>query len=210
MRFVVAGLIALYLAVPASAGLYSPEEPFNFEIDADGFARPIQYGGGFEVIVATYGAVGILPRSPEDAPNPARLEYQTRAAGRLKKGAANLSSEELAGLTADLIRLRRAGEAIGILQPLARDPRRGGFLAYAHMAAAHASTGEWREAFDQQQMAVRYSEFPTSFGKLTKPQLTWLKRESRGRSASATTGESASDRRRRPTFPRSGRAEARE
>ena len=85
MRFVVAGLIALCLAVPAPAGLYSPEEPFNFEIDADGFARPIQYGGGFEVIVATYGAVGMRPRTPEEPPNAARREYLERANERRKK-----------------------------------------------------------------------------------------------------------------------------
>jgi len=177
--FVVAALIGLCLALPARAGLYSPEEPFNFEIDADGFARPIQYTGGFEVIVATYGAVGIRPRNPDDPPLAVRREYQDRAQERLRKGVANLSPDELAGLTTDLIRLIRADEALNILQPLARDPRRGGFLAYAHLAAAHASRGEWREAFEQQQMAVRYSEFPTAFAKLTKPQLTWLKRVER-------------------------------
>ena len=48
-----------------------------------------------------------------------------------------------------------------ILQPLARDPRRGGFLAYAHLALADAGRGEWREAFEQEQMAVRYTDFPT-------------------------------------------------
>ena len=179
VRPIVAALAALCLVLPARAGLYSPEEPFNFEIDADGYARPIQYAGGFDIIVAGYGAVGVRPRSNDEPPNAARGESLARANQRLKKGVAALPPEELAGLTADLIRLGRADEALNILQPLARDPRRGGFLAYAHLANAHASRGEWREAYEQQQMAIRYSEFPTAFGKLTRAQLTWLKRVER-------------------------------
>jgi tetratricopeptide (TPR) repeat protein len=85
----------------------------------------------------------------------------------------------LAGYTADLIRLNRPDEVLNLLQPVARDPRRGGFLVFAHLARAHAGRGEWREARDQQQQAVRYAEFPTSFARLTKPQLAWLKRVER-------------------------------
>ena len=75
-RFVVAGFVGFCLALPAHAGLYSPEESFNFEIDSEGYARPIQFTGGFEVIVSTYGAVGNRPRTAEDTPHPARVEYQ--------------------------------------------------------------------------------------------------------------------------------------
>jgi hypothetical protein len=179
VRPIVAALAGLCLALPARAGLYSPDEPFNFDIDADGYAKPIQYSGGFDIIIAGYGAVGIRPRSNEDPPNPARAEYLARVDQRMKKGAASLPPDQLAGLTADLIRLGRADEALNILQPLARDPRRGGFLAYAHLVGAHAARGEWSEASAQQENAIRFSDYPTSFGKLTKAQLTWLKRVER-------------------------------
>jgi hypothetical protein len=178
--FAIATLIGLCLALPARAGLYSPDEQFNFELDADGYARPIQYSGGFDIFMASYGAVGIRPRNPGDPPNQARAEYQQRVEARMnKKGVGTLPPDQLAGLTSDLIRLGRADEALNILQPLARDPRRGGFLAYAHLAGAHAARGEWVDAHDQQQMAVRFSEFPTSFARLTRPQLAWLKRVER-------------------------------
>lgn len=179
MRPLIAVLAGLCVGLPARAGLYSPDEPFNFEIDADGYAKPIQYAGGFDIIVATYGAVAIRPRSNEDPPNPSRGAYLARVNQRMNKGAASLPPDHLAGLTADLVRLGRADEVLNILQPLARDPRRGGFLAYAHLASAHASRGEWREAADQQENAIRFSEYPTSFSQLTKAQLTWLKRVER-------------------------------
>ncbi|HKA08464.1 MAG TPA: hypothetical protein VKD71_14490 [Gemmataceae bacterium] len=177
--FAVVMLVGHCLSLPARAGLYSPDEQFNFELDADGYAKSIQYSGGFDIFMASYGAVGIRPRNPGDPPNQARAEYQQRVEARLKKGVGTLPPEQLAGLTSDLIRLGRADEALNILQPLARDPRRGGFLAYAHLASAHAARGEWTDARDQQQMAVRFSEFPTSFARLSKPQLTWLKRVER-------------------------------
>jgi hypothetical protein len=139
----------------------------------------LQFAGGFESIVATLRQAAIVPRTPEEPVNATRQQYLDRVAQRRMKGVASLSPEELAGYTSDLIRVNRAGEALNILQPLARDPRRGGFLAYAHLATAHAATAGWREGLDQQQMAVRYSDFPTSFAKLSKTQLAWLKRVER-------------------------------
>ena len=116
------------------------------------------------------------PQNPGDPDNAERARAAKRVQERQARGVATLSPEDLAGLTADLIRLNRNEEALNILQPLARDPRRGGFLAYAHLARAHAGRGEWREAFEQEQMAVRYTDFPTTFARLTRPQLAWLKR----------------------------------
>lgn len=159
----------LLLAGPSFAGIYSPDEPFLFEIDSEGIAKPIQYIGGFEKFAADFRDIG--------APNSDRTpRFENRVRERKAKGVANLNPEEMAGYTADLIRLSRPDEVLNLLQPLARDPRRGGFLVYAHLARAHASRGEWRDAADQQQVANQYSEFPTSFARLTKEQLAWLKR----------------------------------
>jgi hypothetical protein len=175
----IAGLLAIMFAFPVRAGLYSPDEPFIFEIDSAGFATPIQFAGGFDIMIVSKREVGRMPRTPDETPNRDRKDYLDRVAQRQKKGVNSLSADELAGYTADLIRLNRPGEALNILQPLARDPRRGGFLAYAHLAVAHAASNGWPEAYEQQQMAVRYSEFPTAFAKLTRPQLAWLKRVER-------------------------------
>jgi hypothetical protein len=177
VRAFLVGLIVLgFVAVPARAGVYSPDEPFLFEIDADGHAKAIQFSGGFDIIIAGVREIAILPPNPSDPPNRTRQTYLNRVRERQAKGVAALSQSELAGLTADLIRLNRANEVLNLLHPIARDPRRGGFLAYAHLARAHAAQGDWQGGYDQQQMAVRYSEFPESFPRHTKAQLAWLKR----------------------------------
>lgn len=179
MRLLAALGLVVVLAEPARAGIYSPDEPFVFEIDADGNAKPIQYAGGFDILFATLREAATLPQRAGDPPYPSRAAALTRVQQRQAKGVNSLSVEEAAGLTADLIRLNRNDEALNILQPLARDRTRGGFLAYTHLARAHAGRGEWREAADQQQMAVRHTEFPASFARLSKAQLTWLKRVER-------------------------------
>ena len=125
------------------AGLYSPDESFNFEIGADGIAKPIQFAGGFESIIGGLREIAQLPRTPDEPLKEARREALARVQQRKTKGSVALSSDELAGLGADLIRLNRPEEALNLLQPLARDPRRGGFLAYTHLARAHAGRGEW-------------------------------------------------------------------
>jgi hypothetical protein len=156
--------------------LYSVEEPFYFEIDADGFARPIQIQGGFETILAGLREITILPKSPDEPPNRTRKAYLDRVAQAQRKGVGTLSGDALATYTTDLIRLNRADEALNLLHPISRDPQRGGFLVYTHLARAHAARGEWAEARNQQQLAFSVSDFPASFAKLTKSQLDWLKR----------------------------------
>ena len=163
-----------------SAGIYSPDEPFIFEIGADGFARPIQFANGFESILKTLRNVATDDSARTGGPpNTDRGGVETRVQRRLAQGTDRLSADDLAGLTADLIRLARFGDALNILQPLARDRRRGGFVAYTHLARAHQGRGGWREALDQQDAALNASDFPTKFARLTGPQLAWLKRVER-------------------------------
>ena len=173
--FAVAAMIALMLSAPLRAGIYSANEPFLFEIDADGYAKPVQFAGGYENVLAGVRQAAQRPQYPGEEPNPERAKFEKRVKD-LQAKTSTLKPEELAGYTADLIRLNRNEEALNLLQPIARDRQRGGFLAYAHLARAHAGRGDWKDAFDQHQMAIRYSDFPTTFAKLTKPQLAWLKR----------------------------------
>lgn len=177
--FGIAGLAICLTVGSANAGLYSPDEPFNFEIDAEGNATPLQFAGGFESIVATLRQAAMTPRTPDEPINGIRKQYLDRVADRKKKGIPELSADEIAGYTCDLIRLGRTVEALNVLHPLVRDPRRGGFLVNAHLATAHAGVADWVTAHSQQMNAIRFSDFPTSFAKFTKPQLAWLKRVER-------------------------------
>jgi hypothetical protein len=174
----VATIVVLCFAIPAHAGLYSPDEPFAFEIDSDGFARPLQYAGGFENALKELRQAATLPKVPGEAPNEVRKKHLQRVDQRQSRGVERLAPEELAGYTSDLIRVNKPNDVLNILQPFARDPRRGGFLANTHLAAAHVARGEYREAADQQQQAL-LSGFPESFAKLTKAELAWLKRVER-------------------------------
>lgn len=165
-------LLLLIWCVPVAvqAGVYSPDETFLFEIGEGNLATPIQYTGGFDTILADYRDINV--------PN-SRLheELLKRIDRRKKAGVPTLSNDELSGYTADLIRINRADEVLNLLHPIARDPRRGGFLVYTHLARAHTARGDgWREAAEQQLMAVKYSEFPTKFGKYSREQLAWLKK----------------------------------
>jgi hypothetical protein len=170
--FAAAAIIAMCIVPTAESGIYSPDEAFNFEIDADGFARPIQYAGGFEVFLKELRGLGTEK-------NPYTPKYESRVKERKRRGIDQLSQEDIAGLTADLIRLNRFDEARNLLQPLSRDRQRGGFLVFAHLAVTHSTPGQWQEARNQEEMAVQYSEFPPKFGKLSKSQLAWLKRVER-------------------------------
>lgn len=177
IRSLLAGLL---LVSPAAAGIWSPDEPFVFEIDGQGNAAAVQFpGGGFKLMVSQLRNTATPPKSGDEPPNASRQKVLDRLAKRKEAGIAKLSPAELAGYTADLMRVNNAGEALNLLQPLARDPRRGGFLAYAHLAQAMAAGRNWREAFDMQSMAVRYSDFPAEFPGMTKTQLAWLKRVER-------------------------------
>jgi hypothetical protein len=169
-------LIALLFAGPAAAGIYSPNEDFIFEIDDQGFAKPVQFTGGFDSILGGIRAVAI--EKPGEPLNRFRSSALERIRARRAKGVPNLTPEELAGYTADLMRTGRTDEALNLLQPLTRG-RRAGFVPFAHLARAHAGRGEWREAADQQGVALRDVDFPEKFGHLTSPQLTWLKRVER-------------------------------
>ena len=146
--FVVAGLVALCLAAAGPRRLVQPRGAVQLRDRRRRLcqADPVRRRFRSHRCDVRFGrhAAAKCGRTAEPGP---RRASRSRCARRLKKGAANLPPDELAGLTADLIRLNRADEALNILQPLARDPRRGGFLAYAHLAAAHASRGEWREAY---------------------------------------------------------------
>jgi hypothetical protein len=172
--FAVAAILGLALASLSRAGIYTPNEQFLFELDEKGFAKPIQFPGGFNLIRSELREIAIPPKNPGDPVNPHRQEVLDRVKRLEAKGAASLDENELATLTADLIRLNDDRSATNILQPRAG---RGGFMVYMHMARARAGQGDWQDAIERERIAL--SEFPTTYGRLTKPQLAWLKRVER-------------------------------
>jgi hypothetical protein len=169
--FAVVTILGLALASLARAGIYTPSEPFLFELDEKGFAKPIQFSGGFDLVRAELREIAIPPKNPGDPPNTHRQEVLDRVKRLEAKGAASLDENELAILLADLIRLNDDRAATNILQPRAA---RGGFMVYMHMARARAGQGDWQDAVERQRIAL--SEFPATYGRYTKAQLAWLKR----------------------------------
>ena len=73
-RFTIAGLLAALFALPVRAGLYSPDEPFIFEINSDGFATPVQFAGGFDIMIVSKREVGRLIVSARQSGNQIILE----------------------------------------------------------------------------------------------------------------------------------------
>jgi hypothetical protein len=178
-RFVfLAALVLLIAPRPAVSGIYSPNEPFCFEFDENGVAQPMQFANGFELAYKTLRNIATDTSKSVGGPsNPDRRAVEARVATRLQVGLDKLGAEELAGLSADLLRLSHPDRVLTMLQPLARDPRRGDFFVMAHLAKAHQNRGtELREAFEQQQLALRGIGFPTKFGRFTRAQLQWLKK----------------------------------
>ena len=203
-------LTLVFLPGSLRAGIYNPRDTFMFEIEPGNIAKAIQYSGGFDSILADYRDVNV----PD---NRLKRELEERIRTLRAGGVSKLSPDELAEYSADLLRVNRGDEALNLLHPLARDPRKGGFLVNAHLARAHAGRGEWREAAEQQLMAVKYNEFPTKFGRLTREQLAWLKkvesdyylpwlrkRAEEARGVRVTGLNESPDR----LFPTSGKAEA--
>jgi len=162
--------ILLLLTTPAfaDAGLYSPDEGSYFSVDEHGYAPALAYPD-FRVALSRLSELNV----PNSA---ARREVAARIDQRLKRGANTLPVEELAGLTHDLLRLGRMDEALNILQPVARDRTRTGFLVLTHLAEAHRARSEWEQAYEQQYSAVRDYSFPKSFPQLSKEQLDWYRR----------------------------------
>jgi hypothetical protein len=172
--FAIVVLAVLVSVLPARAGIYSPNEPFLFETDSDGFAKPIQFAGGFNLIRSELREVAILPQNPSDPLREGRKKALDQVKQLEAKGVGNLSNDEFSILTTGLIRLNDDRAATNVLQPRAA---RGGFMVYMHMARARAGQGDWQDAVERERIAL--SEFPTSYERLTKPQLTWLKKVER-------------------------------
>jgi hypothetical protein len=89
--------------------------------------------------------------------------------------AQKLTADELAGLSADLIRLGRGGEAIGLLSPQLRS-RTPDYRLVANLVFAHAQREEWDAALDRHGFLLADVDAPKTVPGLTELQLKWLLR----------------------------------
>jgi hypothetical protein len=84
-----------------------------------------------------------------------------------------LTTEEAVDLSAYLLGLREAGEAVNILEPIARQERRN-FMVFANLGTASQLTGEFVRA--QNYLGLAKTLLPREWPKLTPEQLTWYRR----------------------------------
>lgn len=176
-------MFAVGVSAPlASAGVYSPDDPCPFVIKPDGTAEPLPLKQ-FQILYADSfaGLVTIDPINPGtfdwyQAEN--GQSWRVGPAGRFAQRLAarwpnrdELSSSDLAGYTADLLRLGGTAQAIQRLQPELRS-RRPNYLLLANLAHAYATANDWDTAL------VRFSDVidsnpPTALPGTSAEQLKW-------------------------------------
>jgi len=167
--------IVVFLGLAASVragGIYSPDEGlFVVEVEPTGDngaaqGKPFAWSN-FRTLMGTIQAVD----------NPAGAKHQEYLAriDERKARIASLDTDAIAGLSADLLRMRRYEEAINLLHPLSRDRVKSGFLVWSHLTRAHLARNELNEAVEAQTTAVFDYPFPKRFPNRTPLELAWLR-----------------------------------
>jgi hypothetical protein len=156
-----AGLV--FAAGASRASLYSPDETrFIVPVGEDGKAqalRPDDFRAALAVLMNAMDT-----KVPAD-----RQPFLRRIDGAKGK---KLSAPETAALAADLLRVRRADEAVNVLAPRLRD-RNPDYFVYTTYAAIRASAGDWTEALRYHQAALFDSAMPATVRGLSKAQRDW-------------------------------------
>ncbi|MEZ6143243.1 MAG: hypothetical protein R3B84_21975 [Zavarzinella sp.] len=169
IRMIALGIVLLWVS-GSRAGIYQPSQGFDFELNDQGYATPIQFNNGFDGIYKELRDI-MRPGSPLNQ------KYTQRVQELSREPISKLTSDELAELTASLLRLNRPNEVLSKLQVISRDPRKGDYLVYNHMAHAFYMRGadELIHAY-RHQMITKTLPFPKKFGRLSEKELAWLKR----------------------------------
>ncbi|MCI0681322.1 MAG: hypothetical protein L0Y71_04390 [Gemmataceae bacterium] len=125
-------LAVFTLANPVRAGVYNPAEP-PFEVPLD----PV-YVGKFGLSLKIMASIA-APQVEFDSPLRRRYFFQEQLYDRLDP--AKLSVEQKLHFSSVLIRRRRAGDAIGLLQPATRQHPQA-FLLQSNLATAYDINGD--------------------------------------------------------------------
>lgn len=168
---------------PVCAGLFTPDEitpdrpfPFATQMGNRPSARPIPHSL-FKLLIneRTEALSSQFPfelRRVDNGVEKTVLTFKGLAKARVESRLArnaDLSADEKVGLSADLIRLGRAAEAIALL----KQERPTDYRLLANLAMAHAANGEWDAAADQHDGLV-LEDPPVGVTGLSKDQLDWL------------------------------------
>jgi hypothetical protein len=148
--------LLLLLAPPALGGLYTPDDPCPFTVDADGTAAPLPHPIFVAMLVDRYAPrVPVSPSipgtldwyvDPAGQPPVARSSYAARLGQVLAARwpqARTLSKPELAAHTAILIRFGMAQQALNLLD---RGRIAGDYALKANRVHAFAAEGQWADA----------------------------------------------------------------
>lgn len=168
-----AALAAFVIAGPVGAGVYNPAEPNEGPLDD-------VYIGKFGTTLKFLASIA-APQVEVDSPLRRRYFFQEKLYDQID--AAKLSAEQKLHFSSVLIRRRRAGDAIGLLMPAARQHPEV-FLLQSHLATAYDLNGdriravetmrdcldawpkEWHELSDAQRellMKLGWNEGPYAF-----------------------------------------------
>jgi len=152
----------MFSAVPGQASLYSDDPRFLVPVAENGAAqalRPDDFRAALAVLMNALDTKVPADREPF-------LRRIERAKGK------KLSPPETAALAADLLRVRRADEAMNALAPRLRD-RTPDYFVYTNYAAIRAAAGDWTEALRYHQAALFDSEMPAAVKGLSQGQRDW-------------------------------------
>lgn len=167
-----ATLVVLASSSSAFAGIFSPNEPCPFEISPDGTAKPLPLNV-FKLFLNDRFAA-LQPTSPDIQPGTVNTPtFKGSGLQRLRAAPAAPNRGEMVGLSADLLRVGRAGEVIELLKPILRD-RTLDYRLLAHLSLAHAALGDWDLALLRHANAVGDCEAPTELSGTKPEQLKWM------------------------------------
>ncbi len=144
------------------AGIYHPEERLEFDFDAQGFAKPIQYPNGFASML-----LELRDLDRADYSGLARKKRLNRVEELLQ--ISKRTPEQNAILIGDMIRLGRTSELTRLISSQQND-----FVGMAYSIHRDAQQGQWQRAFEQQKELIR--NFPKTLFRYTPEELAWLKR----------------------------------
>ena len=157
-------LVGSFLAIgqpSARAGLYGPEQPSPFTVDAVGLLKELVYVPVFKSLLDDRFN-GLNPASA------LTLEGRPTFRGAALNRLAELPVADVLGRSATLLRLGRFDDAVNLLQPQSRS-RTPNYALLMNLAHAHTGRGEFDEAIRTHASALLDADAPSELPGLSVP-----------------------------------------
>jgi tetratricopeptide (TPR) repeat protein len=166
----VAALVCLLAPQAAAAGLYNLAEPLPLSQIVDGRFQPLS-PRQFQDLYATLLQAGMEKVGDKVPKSRAHyLEKRDQLEARLRAGTITIA--ERIDLSAYLIRLRQAEQAVEVLTPAGAQERRN-FMVFANLATAHEQAGRLDRALSY--LELLKDIWPSEWPGFTKEQLAWFR-----------------------------------